>query len=207
MKYFLASLIFATLAFSNCTTTEKKNTETVKQKVEQKTVANHDAKSKNKQGISPSKSTEAKKLPNEYNKYIEDKKTRFDVKYKVLNAGTNPNIGTFVIRSKKELANLNKNRSRKFLQEAGEIDFNKQAIVVVSGGKFATGGFSVHLVSAILNEKNLSLNFCVKGPKPTDIVTQAFTYPYLAVLVEVDKFTKININLIGASMQNNLMLQ
>ena len=70
--------------------------------------------------------------------------------------------------------------------------------MIASAGRFNTGGYAVDLASAVLENGRLNLTFAVSSPGPYDIVTQALTYPFVAVAVAADENTDITMNIIGA---------
>ena len=124
----------------------------------------------------------------------------YDVKYTVLRQGSNRGFDSGIIRSKEELKRLNFSDASIF----SGVDFSKQAVVIARAGEFATGGYSISLASAILNDNALTLNFVVSHPAPDVAVTMAFTYPYIVVVVDVEKDTAININIIGGNTRSGL---
>ena len=65
-----------------------------------------------------------------------------------------------------------------------KIDWDKQMVIVVFGGKQPTGGYSVELKSLEAKDKKLIVHWKLKSPGPDDIVTQAITYPELVLLVD-----------------------
>jgi hypothetical protein len=79
-----------------------------------------------------------------------------------------------------ELASANLAKALK----AEKIDWDKQMVVVVTGGAKPTGGFRVEILGLTLKDKELIVKWKLHSPKPGDFVTQAFTHPAEAVLVE-----------------------
>ena len=63
-----------------------------------------------------------------------------------------------------------------------KIDWDKQMVVVATAGAKPTGGYRVEVLSVAVKEGNLLVKW--KLHTPTGFVTQAFTHPGEAVLVE-----------------------
>lgn len=95
-----------------------------------------------------------------------------------------------VVRSAKELAE----RAGSTPEEATanlakalkveKIDWDKQMVVVISGGVQRTGGYSVALQGLDVKDKTLTVRWKLNTPRPGGIVTQALTHPALTVLVD-----------------------
>ena len=64
------------------------------------------------------------------------------------------------------------------------IDWKKQMVVVVTVGPKPTGGYSVTIDKLVPKDKELTVHWTLKSPGKGDIVTQAFTHPAQAVLVD-----------------------
>jgi hypothetical protein len=64
------------------------------------------------------------------------------------------------------------------------IDFDKQMIVVVTAGPKPTGGFAVTIDGVRAEGKTATVRWKLKTPAPGDFVTEAFTHPARAALVE-----------------------
>jgi hypothetical protein len=100
--------------------------------------------------------------------------------------------GHQVVRSASELAKLMNNRdgeeaaTRLVAKLLGvkNIDWDKQMVIVVSGGMQRTGGYSVDVKSVTLTDKGLKVSWMLNTPKPGSFVTQAFTHPSRTILVE-----------------------
>lgn len=65
----------------------------------------------------------------------------------------------------------------------GEIDFDKNDLVIVALGEQPTGGFAVNIESIQLDAGELAVTGKATVPGPDAVVTQALTYPYSAVLI------------------------
>jgi hypothetical protein len=79
-----------------------------------------------------------------------------------------------------ELASANLAKALK----AEKIDWDKQMVVVATGGAKPTGGYRVEILGLTLKDKELIVKWKLHSPKPGSFVTQAFTHPAEAVLVE-----------------------
>lgn len=132
-------------------------------------------------------------------------KKHIDIPYTVLARGSNRLVETMIIRSKEAMDKLTQQRcdiSELQLKAFSNINFDKQALVIAHAGTFNTGGYSIDLQSAVFEDACLHLIFTVDAPKPTDLVTQAFTYPYIALVVDVDKTMNITLEILGAHTRN-----
>jgi hypothetical protein len=65
-----------------------------------------------------------------------------------------------------------------------DIDWKKQMIVVCTGGARPTGGYSVDILGLTVKDDVLTVRWKLNSPKPGQPVTQAFTHPAKAALVE-----------------------
>lgn len=65
-----------------------------------------------------------------------------------------------------------------------KIDWDKQMVVVATAGAKPTGGYRVEVVSVAVKDGAVQVKWKLHSPKPGSIVTQAFTHPGEAVLVE-----------------------
>lgn len=125
---------------------------------------------------------------------------RIDLKYSVLGQASNTVVRSAIIRSAQELEQYAK--SIHCIQFPKNLDFDKQAIVIASAGTFNTGAYSIVLDSAVLEKNILNLNFAVLSPSASSIVTQAFTYPYIAVLLDIEKNVDIKICISGSNSKD-----
>lgn len=64
------------------------------------------------------------------------------------------------------------------------VDFRKHMIVVVTAGPKPTGGFAVTIEGVRVADKTATVRWKLKAPAPGDFVTEAFTHPARAALVE-----------------------
>jgi hypothetical protein len=105
----------------------------------------------------------------------------------------NRGAGNMVIRGGQELAKrmggLGSNiddanaRMAKILK-VDKIDWNKQMLLVISGGKQRTGGYRVEVTGLKVKGDTLTVHWKLVGPRPGQPVGRAVTYPALTVLVE-----------------------
>ncbi len=65
-----------------------------------------------------------------------------------------------------------------------KIDWEKQMVVVATGGAKPTGGYKVEIQALQVKDGALTVKWKLHSPQPGSIVTQAFTHPGEAVLVE-----------------------
>lgn len=65
----------------------------------------------------------------------------------------------------------------------GGVDFDQHDLVIVALGEQNTGGFSIDITSIQRVGSELAVNGKATRPGPDDIVTQAITYPYDAVII------------------------
>lgn len=136
-------------------------------------------------------------------KKTEQDKKRMDVEYSVLSSGSSKSLESRIIRSRAALHSLKYTLDKSIIELLEDINFNEQAVIIANAGTFSTGGYSIVLDSGILEDDVLSLNFAVLSPTPDTMVTQAFTYPYTIVAVDVDRSVEIKMLIIGASKRDS----
>ena len=66
--------------------------------------------------------------------------------------------------------------------------------VIIKMGEKNTGGYSIEVVNVEINDKNANIYIKENNPDPTSTVTQAFTYPYVAVKFNFKPSVKIIYN-------------
>ncbi len=64
------------------------------------------------------------------------------------------------------------------------IDWDKQMVIVVTAGAKPTGGYSVEVLGVTAQDKTLTVRWKLNSPGRDSIVTQAFTHPAQAILVD-----------------------
>ena len=87
-----------------------------------------------------------------------------------------------------------------------KIDFSKKTVVIAAAGPFNTGGYSIVPISAIKTGKGINVVFKVKSPGPKDMVTQAFTHPYVVVSVDAEPDTVVFVEINGDAKSGKLDL-
>ncbi|PIE98599.1 MAG: hypothetical protein CR988_02495 [Treponema sp.] len=131
-------------------------------------------------------------------KKIENQNDEITVKYDIIVSGNYcNNIHTTVIRDNVGLKDLYE-RLYGHKKNIPYIDFSKEAVVVVNAGTFNTGGYSIHFKSSEKIKNVLKLVFFVQGPDPNEMVTMAFTNPYIILKVALDKDTQVEVEISGA---------
>lgn len=124
--------------------------------------------------------------------------------YEILIQGNNLKTGLpSIVKSQEDLQTLYSVLYGNSLK-APLIDFSKKAVVIAAAGPFNTGGYSIVPVSAIKTGKIINLVFEVKSPGPKDMVTQAFTRPYVIVSVDAEPDTEIFIEINGDAKNGKL---
>lgn len=89
-----------------------------------------------------------------------------------------------VIRSADEMAKLGGEDVLKTQFKVDKIDWETQMVVIATGGPKPTGGYSVEITGLTVAGKTLTVKWKLTSPEPGTIVSQAFTHPGQAVLVE-----------------------
>lgn len=127
---------------------------------------------------------------------------RLDVNCDVLESGSSNTIESTIIRSKFDVNYFEHKLNKDTFELLNNVDYNTQAVVIANAGTFTTGGYSIVLDSAVLENNVLNLTFAVLSPPSAAIVTQAFTYPYTIVLVDVDKSINIDMVIVGSQKKD-----
>ena len=111
---------------------------------------------------------------------------RVDVSYEILEEGNyGAEFGTAVIENQKDLDKLYARLHDRSDRPAPKIDFERKKVIAVRSGPFNTGGYGIKLYSAIDIKDGVETVFLITAPEPTQIVTQAFTTPYLIISIDV----------------------
>ena len=111
---------------------------------------------------------------------------RVDVSYEILEEGNyGAEFGTAVIENQKDLDRLYARLHDRSDRPAPKIDFERKKVIAVRSGPFTTGGYGIKLYSAIDTKDGVETVFLITAPEPTQIVTQAFTTPYLIISIDV----------------------
>jgi hypothetical protein len=64
------------------------------------------------------------------------------------------------------------------------IDWSKQMVIGINGGTRPTGGYSVEVISATVQNNKLTIYWKLNTPKPGQPVTQALTHPAQTVVID-----------------------
>lgn len=111
---------------------------------------------------------------------------RVDVSYEILEEGNyGAEFDTAVIENQKDLDKLYARLHDRSDRPAPKIDFERKKVIAVRSGPFTTGGYGIKLYSAIDTKDGVETVFLITAPEPTQIVTQAFTTPYLIISIDV----------------------
>jgi len=111
---------------------------------------------------------------------------RVDISYEILEEGNyGAEFGTAVIENQKDLDKLYARLHDRSDRPAPKIDFERKKVIAVRSGPFTTGGYGIKLYSAIDTKDGVETVFLITAPEPTQIVTQAFTTPYLIISIDV----------------------
>ena len=81
--------------------------------------------------------------------------------------------------------------------DAPKIDFKRKKVIAVCAGTFNTGGYGIRLHSAVYTKDGLETVFTISAPSPSQIVTQAFTTPYLIIGIDVSPSVRVSVTLRG----------
>lgn len=109
-----------------------------------------------------------------------------DVSYEILEEGNyGAEFDTAVIENQKDLDKLYARLHDRSDRPAPKIDFERKKVIAVRSGPFTTGGYGIKLYSAIDTKDGVETVFLITAPEPTQIVTQAFTTPYLIISIDV----------------------
>ena len=81
--------------------------------------------------------------------------------------------------------------------DSPKIDFKRKKVIAVCAGTFNTGGYGIRLYSAVYTKDGLETVFTITAPEPTQIVTQAFTRPYLIIGIDVSPSVRVSVTVRG----------
>ena len=79
--------------------------------------------------------------------------------------------------------------------DAPKIDFKRKKVIAVCAGTFNTGGYGIRLYSAVYTKDGLETVFTISAPSPSQIVTQAFTTPYLIIGIDVSPSVRVSVKI------------
>ena len=111
---------------------------------------------------------------------------RVETSYEILAEGSyGAEFVTAVIENQKDLDKLYARLHDRSDRPAPKIDFKRKKVIAVCAGRFNTGGYGIRLHSAVYTKDGLETVFAISAPAPAQIVTQAFTTPYLIISIDV----------------------
>ena len=123
---------------------------------------------------------------------------RIEVAYEILEEGSyGSGFHTAVIKTQADFDKLYALLHGRSDRPAPKIDFKRKKVIAVRAGPFNTGGYGIKLYSAIYTQDGLETVFLITAPAPTQIVTQAFTNPYLIIGIDVPPSTPVSVTLQG----------
>ena len=77
--------------------------------------------------------------------------------------------------------------------DAPKIDFKRKKVIAVCAGRFNTGGYGIRLHSAVYTKDGLETVFAISAPSPSQMVTQAFTTPYLIIGIDTHPSERVSV--------------
>ena len=77
--------------------------------------------------------------------------------------------------------------------DAPKIDFKRKKVIAICAGRFNTGGYGIRLHSAVYTKDGLETVFTISVPSPSQMVTQAFTTPYLIISIDVSPSERVSV--------------
>ena len=121
---------------------------------------------------------------------------RIEVAYEILEEGSyGAQFGTAVIENQADLDRLYALLHERSDASAPKIDFKRKKVIAVRAGPFNTGGYGIKLYSAIDTQDGVETVFLITAPEPGQIVTQAFTTPYLIISIDVPPSKPVSVKL------------
>ena len=123
---------------------------------------------------------------------------RIEVAYEILEEGSyGREFAPTVIENQADLDKLYALLHGQSSSPVPKIDFKRKKVIAVRAGPFTTGGYGIHLYSAKYTHDGVETVFLISTPAPTQIVTQAFTNPYLIISIDVPPSTPVSVTLQG----------
>ena len=77
--------------------------------------------------------------------------------------------------------------------DSPKIDFKRKKVIAVCAGRFNTGGYGIRLHSAVYTKDGLETVFAISAPSPSQMVTQAFTTPYLIIGIDTHPSERVSV--------------
>ena len=123
---------------------------------------------------------------------------RIEVAYEILEKGSyGREFAPAVIENQADLDKLYALLHGQSSSPAPKIDFKRKKVIAVRAGPFNTGGYGIHLYSVKYTHDGVETVFLISTPEPGQIVTQAFTNPYLIISIEVPPSKPVSVTLQG----------
>ena len=115
-----------------------------------------------------------------------------EISYEILEEGSYAaEFATAVIENQADLDRLYALLHERSDASAPKIDFKRKKVIAVRSGPFNTGGYGIKLSSAVYTKDGVETVFLITAPEPDQIVTQAFTNPYLIISIDIPPSKKV----------------
>ena len=125
---------------------------------------------------------------------LTEREGRVETSYEILAEGSyGAEFVTAVIENQKDLDRLYALLHGRSDRSAPKIDFKRKKVIAVCAGRFNTGGYGIRLHSAVYTKDGLETVFAISAPAPAQIVTQAFTTPYLIISIDVSPSERVSV--------------
>ena len=125
---------------------------------------------------------------------LTEREGRVETSYEILAEGSyGAEFVTAVIENQKDLDRLYALLHGRSDRSAPKIDFKRKKVIAVCAGRFNTGGYGIRLHSAVYTKDGLETVFAISAPEPAQIVTQAFTTPYLIISIDVSPSERVSV--------------
>ena len=126
---------------------------------------------------------------------LTEREGRVETSYEILAEGSyGAEFVTAVIENQKDLDKLYSLLHGR-ADDAPKIDFKRKKVIAVQAGPFNTGGYGIRLHSAVYTKDGLETVFAISAPEPAQIVTQAFTTPYLIISIDVSPSERVSVEI------------
>ena len=125
---------------------------------------------------------------------LTEREGRVETSYEILAEGSyGAEFAAAVIENQKDLDRLYALLYGRSDRPAPKIDFKRKKVIAVCAGRFNTGGYGIRLHSAVYTKDGLETVFAISVPEPAQIVTQAFTTPYLIISIDVSPSERVSV--------------
>lgn len=133
---------------------------------------------------------------------------RIEVAYEILEKGSyGAQFAPALIENQADLDKLYALLRGQSSSPAPKIDFKRKKVIAVRAGPFNTGGYGIKLYSAIDTQDGLETVFLITAPEPGQIVTQAFTTPYIIIGIDVPPSKPVSVTLQGYKPELDLFME